>query len=166
MKKPATLRAALVAALPQLATDPDNLLVFIDAGSLHASYAPGLSYEYAYTLHLILTDYAGDPDAVMVPLLMWVRINQAELLDNIDQRQSGISFEADILDHDSCDLSIKLALTERVIVKDTGGGVLTITHADEPQPEAQLTASHWQLYLRGHDGDSDQLLAEWDQPAV
>lgn len=160
MKKPASLRAALVAALPQLATDPDKLLVFIDAGSLHASYAPGLSYEYAYTLNLILTDYAGDPDAVMVPLLMWVRVNQAELMDNADQRQSGISFEADILDNDSCDLSIKLALTERVIVKDTGGGVLSITHADEPQPEARLQATHWQLYLR------DQLLAEWDQPAT
>lgn len=159
MKKPASLRAALVAALPQLATDPDKLLVFIDAGSLHASYAPGLSYEYAYTLNLVITDYAGDPDAVMVPLLMWVRINQAELMDNADQRQSGISFEADILDNASCDLSIKLALTERVIVKDTGGGVLSITHADEPQPEARLTAGHWQLYLR------DQLLAEWDQPA-
>jgi len=159
MNKPTSLRAALVAAPPPLAADPDKLLVFIDAGSLHASYAPGLSYEYAYTLNLVITDYAGDPDAVMVPLLMWVRVNQAELMDNADQRQSGISFEADILDHDSCDLSIKLALTERVIVKDTGGGVLSITHADEPQPEAQLTAGHWQLYLR------DQLLAEWDAPA-
>lgn len=158
MKKPASLRAALVAALPQLATDPDKLLVFIDAGSLHASYAPGLSYEYAYTLNLVLTDYAGDPDAVMVPLLMWVRVNQSELMDNVDQRQSGISFEADILDNDSCDLSIKLALTERVIVNDNGAGVLTITHPDEPQPEARLTASHWMLYLR------DELLGEWDQP--
>lgn len=159
MKKPSTLRAALVAALPQLATDPDKLLVFIDAGSLHASYAPGLSYEYAYTLNVILTDFAGDPDAVMVPLLMWVRVNQSELMDNADLRQSGISFEADTIDHDSCDLSIKLALTERVIVKDLGDGVLDITHPDEPQPEAHLTAGHWQLYLR------DQLLAEWDTPA-
>jgi hypothetical protein len=159
VKKPGTLRAALVAALPQLATDPDKLLVFIDAGSLHASYAPGLSYEYAYTLNIILTDYAGDPDAVMVPLLMWVRVNQSELMDNVDQRQSGISFEADIIDNDSCDLSIKLSLTERVIVKDLGNGVLDITHPDEPQPEAQLTAGHWQLFLR------DQLLAEWDVPA-
>jgi hypothetical protein len=96
---------------------------------------------------------------VMVPLLMWVRVNQAELMDNVDQRQSGISFEADIIDHDSCDLSIKLALTERVIVKDLGNGVLDITHPDEPQPEAQLTATHWQLYLR------TELLAEWDAPA-
>jgi hypothetical protein len=37
--------------------------------------------------------------------------------------------------------------------------VLDITHTDEPQPEAQLTAGHWQLYLR------DQLIAEWDAPA-
>lgn len=159
MKKPGTLRAALVAALPALATDPDKLLVFIDAGSLRASYAPGLSYEYAYTLNIMLTDYAGDPDAVMVPLLMWVRVNQTELMDNIDQRQAGISFEADIIDHDSCDLSIKLSLTERVIVKQLPGGRLDITHPDEPQPEAQLQAGHWQLFLR------DQLVAEWDTPA-
>lgn len=165
MKKPDTLRAALVAALPALANDPDKLLVFIDAGSLHASYAPGLSFEYAYTLHVILTDYAGDPDAVMVPLLMWVRANQSELMDNADLRQTGIQFEADIIGNDLCDLSIKLQLTEVVIVADDGAGTLTITRFDEPQPETVLEVAHWQLYAHGPGNDPAKLLNEWDAPA-
>lgn len=158
MKKPASLRAALVAALPDLARDPERLLVFIDAGALHSTYAPGLSFETAYTLNLILTDFAGDPLVVWLAILIWLRVNQAELLDNIDKRQSGITFEADIIDHDKVDLSIKLQLTERVIVKDLGNGKLDISIADEPQPEARLIAGHWELYLR------DQFLTSWDVP--
>lgn len=158
MKKPASLRAALVAALPDLARDPERLLVFIDAGSLRSTFAPGLSYETAYTLNLILTDFAGEPLVVWAAILIWLRVNQSELLDNPDKRQTGITFEADIIDHDKVDLSIKLQLTERVIVKDQGNGKLDITIADEPQPEAFLSAGHWDVYLR------DQLLASWDVP--
>lgn len=159
MKKPASLRAALVAALPDLARDPDRLLVFIDAGSVHSTFSPGLSYETAYTLNIILTDFAGDPLVVWFALLAWARVNQSDLLDNEDRRRDGITFETDLLDNDKVDLSIKLQLTERVIVKDNGDGSYTITVADEPQPEARLQSAHWRLYLR------DQLLAEWDQPA-
>lgn len=158
MLKPASLRAALAAAIPDLARDPDRLLVFIDAGSIQSTLAGGLSWEYAYTLNVILTDYAGTPDAVILPLLQWVRVNQSELLDNVDERPHGITFEADILDAGSVDMSIKLKLTERVAVTVSGERI-DLTHCDEPQPEARLAAGHWQLYLR------DQLLAEWDQPA-
>lgn len=164
MKKPDTLRAALTAAMPDLANDPDRFLVFIDNGALHASYAPGLSFEYAYTLNIIITDFTGDPNAVMVPLLMWVSVNQSELMDNVDKRRDGIQFEADILDNARCDLSIKLQLTERVIVKRAGDGVLTMTHVDEPQPEGAYPPGHWQLYVSG-PGVDDQLIAEWDSPA-
>ena len=158
MKKPASLRAALVAALPELARDPERLLVFIDAGGLQSTYAPGLSFEAAYTLNLIITDFASDPLVVWLAILIWLRVNQPELLDNIDKRQTGVQFEADIIDHDKVDLSIKLQLTERVIVKDLGGGKLNITIADEPRPEAHLVAGHWSIYLR------DQLITEWDVP--
>jgi hypothetical protein len=164
VKKPDTLRAALVAAMPDLANDPDRFLVFIDNGALHASYAPGLSFEYAYTLNIIITDFGGDPDTLMVPLLMWVSVNQSELMDNVDKRREGIRFEADIIDNARCDLSIKLQLTERVIVAHSADGVLTITHVDEPQPEGAYPPGHWQLYVTG-PGVADQLVAEWDSPA-
>jgi hypothetical protein len=159
MNKPSSLRQALVAALPDLARNPDSLLVFVDKGSVIATYAPGLSFEYSYTLNVILTDYAGDPDTVMVPLLMWVHANQPELLDNVDLRPDGITFEADIIHHDACDLSLSLKLTERVIVSEGNDGRLDIVHVDEPRPEARLTAKHWRLFLR------NDLIAEWDQPA-
>ena len=40
MYKPASLRAFLTAANPELAQDPDRLVVFIDAGNLRATYEP------------------------------------------------------------------------------------------------------------------------------
>lgn len=164
MNKPASLRAALAAALPELSRDPDRLLVFIDKGSVQSTFAGGLSWEYAYTLNIILTDYAGHPDAVILPLLQWVRINQSELLDNVDQRPHGITFEADILDAGKVDMSIALKLTERVVARVEGDRI-DLTHVGEPQPEARLTTRHWQLWLRNHLGADDSLLAEWDQPA-
>lgn len=158
MNKPDSLRAALAAALPELARAPDRLLVFIDKGNIVSTLAVGLSWEYAYTLNIIITDYAGHPDAVVVPLLQWVRANQSELLDNVDERPHGITFEADILESGSVDMSIMLKLTERVVARQNGDRI-DLTHTDEPQPESQLTTGHWQLYLH------DALLAEWDQPA-
>ncbi|MGX8286480.1 phage tail protein [Xanthomonas oryzae] len=131
MIKPASLRAHLVAALPDLARDADRLLVFIDAGSLVSTFQPGLSFEYQYTLNLIVTDYAGHPDSVMVPLLEWVQANQPELLSN-PARRGDIAFEADILANDAVDLSIKLPLTERVVVMKKDGGGYDITHSPEP----------------------------------
>lgn len=163
MNKPNSLRAALAAALPDLARDPDRLLVFIDKGSVQSTFAGGLSWEYTYTLNIILTDYAGHPDAVFVPILQWVRINQSELLDNVDERPNGITFEADILDAGKVDMSIALKLTERVVAREEAG-TITLTHADEPQPEGPLGPGHWQLWLRGHNGDADAMLAEWDAP--
>jgi len=164
MNKPASLRAALAAALPDLVRDPERLLVFIDKGSVQSTFSGGLSWEYGYTLNIILTDYAGHPDAVILPLVQWVRINQSELLDNVDQRPNGITFEADILDAGKVDLSITLKLTERVVARVVGDRI-ELTHVPEPQPEEPLGAGHWQLWLRGHLGADDTLLAEWDQPA-
>ncbi|CAG2095851.1 phage tail protein [Xanthomonas euroxanthea] len=135
MIKPASLRAHLVAALPDLARDADRLLVFIDAGSLVSTFQPGLSFEYQYTLNLILTDYAGHPDSVMLPLLEWVQVNQSELLSN-PARLGEIAFEADILANDAVDLSIKLPLTERVVVTAKDGGGYHMTHAPEPVIDA------------------------------
>lgn len=158
MYKPASLRTFLTAANAELARDPDRLLVFIDEGSLRATYAPGLSFEYGYTLNLVFTDYAGHPDAIMVPLLIWLRQHQPELLANPDNRDK-LQFEADILANDAVDLSIKIPLTERVGVhpRNPGPGH-DIEHYPEPQLEANLQAQHWQLYLGG------ELIAEWDVP--
>jgi hypothetical protein len=135
MKKPASLRAAIVAAVPELAANPDRFLVFADAGAVAATNTRTLSFEYRYTLNLILLDYSGDADPVMLALLQWVRLNQPELLDNADKRHDGIGFEVDHLNNLTCDLSIKLQLSEAVVVGADDLGAPTFTHLDEPVPE-------------------------------
>lgn len=156
MNKPNSLKAHLLAAVPELANSPDRLLVFIDNGSARTTVAPGLSFEYSYTLNVILTDFAGHPDAVFIPLLAWLMVNQNELLANQDKGKDSISFEADVLDNSKVDLSIKLPLTERAIVTKLPDGRLEVTHPDEPQLEAFLPAGTWTLY------GNNMLLAQWE----
>lgn len=134
MNKPDSLRNHLLASVPELRNDPDRLLVFIDNGTVRSTAAVGLSFEYAYTLNVMLTDFAGHPDALMIQLLAWLMVNQHELLANLEKGKEAIKFEADILDNSKVDLSIELSLTERVIVKKLDDGTLQVSHPGEPQP--------------------------------
>lgn len=132
MNKPNSLREHLLAADTTLAQNPERLLVFIDEGNIRATAAPGLSFEWLYTLNIIITDYAGHPDNIAIPLLAWLRRNQPDLLTNIEKGKDAIGFEADILGNDKVDLSITMPLTERVIVKRLPDESLEVTHLPEP----------------------------------
>ncbi|SFC75765.1 P2 phage tail completion protein R (GpR) [Pseudomonas citronellolis] len=158
MYKPDSLRATLLASVPQLRRDHERLLIFIDEGSVRCTAATSLSFEYGYSLQIILTEFPGSPDAVMLPLLGWVREHQSELLANLDKSADGIKFEADILDKTKVDLSITLPLTERVVVVREADGSYTVTHATEPQYAAYEDSGPVQYFANG------ELLAEW-QPA-
>ncbi len=138
MIKPASLRQAITAAVPSLEADPDKFLVFADAGAIAANGVSSLSFEYRYTLNLILTDFAGDADAVFVALLAWVQRHQSDLLDNPDKRAKAITFEVDHLNNATCDLSIKLPLAESVRVTVGADGQPIVAHLDEPVPEWTL----------------------------
>lgn len=138
MKKPESLRDHLLASIPELRRNPDRLLVFVDNGSMRSTAALGLSFEYSYTLNLILTDFAGHPDAVAIPLFAWVLVNQRELMENLEKGKDAIKFEADILDNSKVDLSITLPLTERVIVKRLDDGTLQVSHPAEPVVDDEL----------------------------
>jgi hypothetical protein len=155
MNKPDSLRNHLLTAVPELRNDPDRLLVFIDNGTIRSTAAVGLSFEYAYTLNVILTNFAGHPDALMIPLLAWLMVNQHELLANLEKGKEAIKFEADILDESKVDLSIEIPLTERVIVKKQDDGTLQVSHPDEPQLEPYLPTGDWELYA------GDSLIAAW-----
>lgn len=136
MKKHQLLRQHLVAAVPALAVDPERLLVFVDAGGLNGTYSPGLSFEYRYTLELILRDFSGPPEGVMLPLLQWLTRHQPELLATPANREK-IVFEVDVLSDDLVDLAIKLPLTERVRVQRDGEGNLQLEHLPEPPAEPE-----------------------------
>lgn len=148
MKKPGTLRAAIAAAVPDLNTDPDKFLVFVDQGSVAAANTQAVNFEYRYTLNVMLLDFAGDPDIVFFSLLTWARANQPSLLENRKQLDNGIQFEVDLINHESCDVSIKLPLTEQVIVAHQADGTVTMTYPDEPKREylaTNLAGDAWKI---------------------
>lgn len=155
MNKPESLRAHLLAAIGELKHNPDRLLIFIDNGKIRCTAAASLSFEYSFDLQVILTDFAGHPDSVVLPVLGWLSVNQADLLENLNKSAEGIQFEADILDNSKVDLSLTLPLTERVIVGKDADGNITIRHPGEPQrvtrcldpacwiPDIQSNRSEW-----------------------
>jgi len=158
MIKPQSLRDHLTAALPELRNDPDRLLVIIERGNVVSTLAPGASFEYSYVLSLVVTDFGGHPDALMVPLLDWVRVHQSELLANPNRRDQ-IAFEAEVMANDKVDVQITLPLTERVGVHRDASGDVTIEHYGEPPyEEAVFEADSWRLYLDG------EVAAEWNTP--
>ena len=160
MYKPNSLRQHLAAAIPELQRDPDRLVVFVDEGNVVATATASLSFEYRFKLNLIVTDYAGDADAIMVAMIAWLKVHQAELMASEEQRKRGISFEVDFNNHETVDISIKLDLSERVIVKRGEGGRHDIQHAAEPQGTPGYADAFWTLY------NGDTLLAEWQVPQV
>lgn len=150
MRKPEDLKRLLLRAVPGLADDPSRLALYVDEGRIAAS-AGSLSFEYRYKLNLVVQDYAGDRDAVVVPLLAWIAEAQPELMARPDSQP--FSFEAEILDADSVDLSITLELTERVRVGRNDAGDTVVDHVDEVAAdldrfEGVCGASLWQLFLR------------------
>lgn len=145
MMKPNSLREALTAAVPDLARHPEKLHVFVDEGRLVATGARSLSFEYRYTLTLIVTDFAAGSDEIMVPVLAWLRVNQPELFFSPAQREDGVKFEADILNHTTVDLALKLPLTERVTVRINATGYQVEHHLEpvneEDDPSTWLPAA-------------------------
>lgn len=121
MKKPQSLRNALTNAVIHLRENPECLHLFVDEGAVVSTLAPSLSWEYRYTLNVIVTDYAGDPNLLMAPILSWLRDNQPDIMANPENREKSFTFEVDILNHTACDISINLKLTERIQVRADNG---------------------------------------------
>ncbi|MFZ5548080.1 MAG: phage tail protein [Pseudomonadota bacterium] len=167
MLKPQSLFDHLSAAVPAFRASPDQLSMLVRSGRIVAAGGPSLSFEYRYTVQLVALDFAGHPDAIMVPLLAWLRVNQPEVADNPELRDKSVRFEAEYLNRQAVDLSIEVDLTERVIVARRPAGPdpdptttferWDIRHAGEPDRLGIAPlAEHWEIY------DRDDLIATWD----
>lgn len=148
MKKPTELRAHLTQWVPDLDANPDKLHIFIERGAIATKLGAGLGYQYAYSVQIIITDFAEPADVLMVPLLVWLQTNQPDLLQDTVRRDKAIAFEAEIIDHDKIDIAITLDLTERVLVTAVLGGY-QCTHLGEPQLPDETGPHPWQAYLKG-----------------
>ncbi len=102
-----------------------------------------------------MTDFPGDIDLILVPILAWLRVNQADIMTTDDGQKRGFTYEADINNDDSADLSISPMLTERTIVKEVGAE-LHIEHAPDPQSN-ELVRRPTQFYVHR------ELVSEWHE---
>ena len=155
MKKPQLLRDHITRACPDLATNPEKMTVFVEGGNVVHTGTPALSFEYRYTVNVVITDWADSTDTLVVPVIAWLKRHQPDLFDNPERRAKGFRFVAEIIDHSTVDVSIELDLTETVAVKgETVDGVnrLTTRHIGEPvladasQVETALDlAAEWRI---------------------
>lgn len=144
MNKLKNLREHLLANVSGLDKTPECLLTFADKGKIICNSLT-LSFEYDYTANVMLTDFAGDADKVMIVLLAWYQQHQQDKCF-----PSNIDFEADILDNKAVDLSLKLQLTERVIViKNAEGQIENINHPNEPVLDIETFAWPPNLFING-----------------
>lgn len=132
MLKPDQIREVITRANEYLRRDPDKLQVFLDNGSIASRGAKSLSYEYRYTLNVIVQDYPDHADKIIIPLLAYLRAQQPELFENREKSDQVIRFDAEILNNATIDLSIEIDLTERVIVAPSDSG-FSATYVGEPE---------------------------------
>lgn len=151
MKKVDSLRALLLAAVPSLAADPAKLSLFADKGKVRAVRGASLAYETAFTATIWIEAFAGDLDMLFVPILSWISAHQPDLLGRPDAEP--FTFESELLDADSSDIWIEIALTERVLVERRPNGTLRTRHlTDEPRIDLatgfeQGGATGWSVLL-------------------
>lgn len=149
MKKLEDLRKHVIANVPRLKPNPDKLLTFIEDGSIEFWPGPNLSHMYSLPIRLIVLDYAGSVDDIIIPILSWLKIREPGF-----DPSNTISFEAELLNHNSYDISVTVNITERVIVQATPTG-LAIEHV-LPEPPMEMNAdAQWQVIADLHGFSED-----------
>lgn len=157
MKKPNHLRKTLEQSVPDFVKNPDRLQLYVDGGQIIATGSHSFSFEYRYTLNVIVTDYAGDIAALIVPMLAYLRTNQPEIFENPQKRENAFKFQVDYNNNDTADIFFEIQLTERVISKKDGDNV-QIKYAKEPvwdEPErVKVYLENWDALI--FDGEKHE----------
>lgn len=157
MKKLQSLRAHLLAAVPELKQNPERLLTFVQDGSLRFHRGQHLSHEYHIDAQLVVTDYSGSLDTLMIPLLQWL----SHYEPNLDPEQA-LRLEAEVLSHHAWDIALTVRLTERVVaLVDCETGSIKAEHRMPEYPIEACPAKHWRLYVQGPHDDEYLLKSEW-----
>ena len=123
MKKPNQLRKILEQSIPDFVKNPDRLQLYVDGGQIVATGSESFSFEYRYTLNIIVTDFSQDIASLIVPIIAYLRINQPEIFENPQRRENAFKFQVDYNNNNTADISFEIMLTERVVAKQTADEV-------------------------------------------
>ena len=146
MYKLESLRAHLLANVPGL--QPEGLHTFAKDGHIQSTAATGMGWVYHFTAEVILTDYAGHADQVVLPLLQWLHRHQPELFLSRELMAESVRFEVDVLNHQAYDFGFTLKLSERVTVQQDGE-TAKVQHHGEPPLDPYEGIRQWQLFVLG-----------------
>src|SRR5688572_3153123 len=111
MRKLDSLRAAIVAALPELARSPENLRIWIDRGAGRCQGTKTDAFGFAFQANILIVEMTSDIAVLALAIFRWLRVNQPDLLS---PHRDGFNFDVDILDNRSADVLIQIQLTENV----------------------------------------------------
>lgn len=143
MNKLQDLREYLLGRLPALKRNPEQLLTFVEDGKIIFHKGSNYSHQYRMPVRLIVTDWKGTADDIVLPLLEWVSVREPGW-----DPESILSFETEIIDKEKIDIAFTLQITERVIVRFEDG-VRTIEHI-LPAPEMQMDeGAQWSFDVTG-----------------
>jgi hypothetical protein len=126
-----SLRAAITAAVPELAAHPARLKMWIEKGSAQCRQSESFGFTFSYRLCVYLEDLATDIAIVSLALFGWLRVNQVDLLS---PGTDGFTFDADVLDNGTVDVMFLLKLTEDVAVTPRDDGKFDLAYQAEPDP--------------------------------
>lgn len=153
MLKPDTLRKALTDAVPALRDNPAMLRLWVDKGRNIATLSHSLSFEKQFSLNVAVSSFSGDIDTIFVPVMLWLRDNQPDILTVEAGQQASFSWTLVANSDSTQDLTITLQLTERTQVKEVDGALYAET-LPEPLPPVAVTRPK-ELYVHG------ELLSSW-----
>lgn len=154
MNKLISLRDHLLSIQDEIRLEPEDLLTFGDKGTLHsAAYGTNQHFELSYQANIIIKNYSGNALQLLFWVLSWFHQKQP------DHKPDDATFDVDLLNEKSVDISFTLPLTETVKVENTVDG-LALLSVDDPDIAPVLLASpEWSMYL----GDEVDPAAEWVQ---
>lgn len=167
MKKPASLRAHLLARLPSLQNDPKRLIIYVDNGrvavtgkapitlsSAHdlrsAQAIPLRSFMYRANYCIYVLNYTGSPSDIIAATVEWLQNHQSDLMDNANFQDNGVSFDVEYINTQAINMEIILnGVTENIAVSDGPNkkqgartndinNVYTIEPLEEPQRDDLL----------------------------
>lgn len=143
MRKLNQLRAVLEQSNPYFKQNPDRLQLYIDGGQIISTGAASLSFEYVYTLNIIVTDYAADIAHLIVPIIAYLRENQPENFENPSRRENAFKYQLDYNNNNTVDVSFEIAMTERVVgrLETNYNGEQSVYMSYENEPSGLTVAS-------------------------
>lgn len=127
MDKLNSLRAAITAALPELARSPDSLRIWIERGAAKSRGTATEAFGFEFQANVLIVEMTTDIAVLMLAVFRWCRVNQPELLT---PNSAGLSFDADILDNAAADVLLQIPLTQNATVTPEGTAIAWLPEPD------------------------------------